>query len=141
MVNPASAIGGPLLVGKPNAYSSDVVGARRSIVFEYVASDCHVVTEFVSFPGHIPPKTYMLVCEALPYTNVEKVMDRDKKRARDVSGPPLVSSCFQTPLPVVLFTSGESRHNWGAVEVHEPVYTVKSPNDEMAGVYGVDSSD
>jgi hypothetical protein len=39
---------------------NDMLGARRSIWFEYDADDCHVevVAEEV---GHMPPKIYMLL--------------------------------------------------------------------------------
>lgn len=56
MVNPASAIGGPLLVGRPIVYSFSDEGAIRRILFEYVAADCQV-DNVESDSGHIPPKT------------------------------------------------------------------------------------
>lgn len=55
MVKPASAMGGPLLVGRLLVYWLLEEGAMRRIRFEYVAADCHV--EVVELEvGHIPPK-------------------------------------------------------------------------------------
>jgi hypothetical protein len=64
IVKPASAIGGLLLEVISSVYvvrevedvEEEMVGARRSIWFEYDAADCHV--EIVAVDnGHMPPKT------------------------------------------------------------------------------------
>lgn len=58
MEKPASAIGGPLLVVRSSVYAicdPEDVGARRSILFEYEAEDCHVEAVAIEL-GHMPPK-------------------------------------------------------------------------------------
>lgn len=55
IVKPASAIGGPPVVGKSRVYAVFEDGARRSMWFEYEAADCHVEVVAADV-GHIPPK-------------------------------------------------------------------------------------
>lgn len=137
-VNPASAIGGPRLGGSANAHFVSEVGPSLVIELEYVASDCHKLGVEPPF-GHIPPNTYMLVCEALALTNVEKVIARERKFAPpETDVVPSIVFVFHVPLPCVVLLSGVNRHSSG-VEEQEPVYTDISPAEEIAGMYASDS--
>jgi len=123
IVKPASAIGAPLSEVMSSVYDvrevedvdEDMLGSRRSIWLEYDAEDCHVevVAEDV---GHIPPKIYMLLCEAFVSTMVEKLNVFERKsapgRAADVTSLAVhVVSCSQVPLPPALIFAGVNLHN------------------------------
>lgn len=67
-MKPASSIGAPLLEVISRVYiarevedvEEEMLGARRSIWFEYDADDCHVEVVAADV-GHMPPKTYILL--------------------------------------------------------------------------------
>ena len=114
IVKPASAIGAPLFDVMSRVYSvrevedveEDMLGARRSIWLEYDAEDCHVEVVAADV-GHIPPNTYIVLCEALVLTMVEKLNAFERKsapgRAEDVTSLDVhVISCSQVP-PALVF--------------------------------------
>jgi hypothetical protein len=110
-----------------------------------LAADCHadIVAAEV---GHMPPKIYILVCEAFARTNVEKLNPVDKKfapgRAADVTSPAVfVVCCSQVPFPMALVLEGVNLHSAELWDVEqEPVYTDISPMEEIDGMKAVESS-
>ena len=103
----------------------DMLGASRSIWFEYDADDCHVEVVAAKV-GHIPPKTYIFDCDAFVWTIVEKLSALERKsapgRAADVTSlAVVVFCCSHVPLPLLLVFEGVNLHIEELVEVeHEP---------------------
>jgi len=122
-----------------------MLGARRSIGLEYDAADCHVET-LAEDDGHIPPKTYMLLCEAFVSTIVEKLKALERKsapgRAADVTSLAVfVISCSHVPFALMLEFVGVNRHTAELVDVEqEPAYTDISPAAETVGMNAMLSS-
>ena len=82
---------------------------------EYDAEDCHVEVVAADV-GHMPPKIYILLSEALVSTIVEKLNAFERKsapgRAADVTSLDVhVVSCSQVPLPQALVFVGVNLHN------------------------------
>jgi hypothetical protein len=130
-VKPASAIGGPLLEVISTVYvvrgvedvDEEMIGARRSIWFEYDADDCQVEV-VAADDGHIPPKIYMLDWDAFVWTIVEKLKAFERKSApgsvADVTSLAVfVVSCSHVPFPLALVFVGVNLHIEELVDVEQ----------------------
>jgi hypothetical protein len=96
--------------------------------------------------GHIPPKTYILLWEALVSTIVVKLNAFERKPAprRAVAVTSLavfVTSCSHVPLPPVFVFEGVYLHTAELLDVEqEPVYTDISSAAEIVGMKAMLSS-
>ena len=144
-MKPASAIGPPLVEVRSKVNAVLEEGEILSIWFEYEAADCQVEV-LATDVGHIPPKMYMSVSEALALTRVEKLNPLERKSALGMSADVKslavdVVSFVHIPLPVALVLSGVNLHSSALEEVeHDPAYTDISPAEDMEGMNAVELS-